>query len=156
MFAIRVVIALTSVIAIFGCWGSMNNSYSAFSEGFRFWMIFYAMTQIFEINLTYVDENFNKYAELVLFLVGIIAKFLMIRMLLYKLPKNKRAWWYFFTAVNNYRTENDYDDFKEIFDDENGEAKRILQNITASLMERERLKAQRIIKDNYGRRKKEK
>jgi len=116
LFVINLIIALTSVIAIFGCWGSMSNSYTSFPFYFKFWMILYAMIHFFELNIHYIDESFNKYAEIILYLVAVVAKVLIIYILLRWAPKSKRILWYFFTSVNNYRTENDYNDFIKIFE----------------------------------------
>ena len=120
IFVIRTIIALTSIIAVFGCWGSMNNSYSSFYPFFKFLMLFYAMSQIFGLNIDYTEtSSFNKAAELFLLLVALVARWLIIYILLVKFPKNKRALWYFFTSTNNYRTINDYEDFVKIFDTKN-------------------------------------
>jgi hypothetical protein len=139
LFVIHLIIALTSIIAIFGCWGSLNNSYTSFPDFFKFWMILYAMTNFFELNTNYIDENFNKVADLFFYVVAIIAKISIIRILLYWAPKHKRILWFFFTAVNNFRTENDYEDFVKIFDihkleRENAELKRKSDDFDKTLL----------------------
>jgi len=115
LFVIHLIIALTSIIAIFGCWGSMNNSYTCFPWWFKLCMFLYAMMHFFELNIHY-EEEFNKVAVLVLYAVGLVAKVLIIKILLFWAPENKRIMWFFLTAVNNFRTEEDYDDFVKIFD----------------------------------------
>ena len=116
MFVMYLLIAVTSIIAIFGCWGSMNNSYSKFPDWFTFSIIFYAMTNFFELYLPYVSANsFSELIETFLFFVSCVGKWLIIWILLSWAPNNKRILWYFFTTTNNFRTENDYDDFKKIF-----------------------------------------
>ena len=129
LFVIRLIIALTSTIAVFGCWGSMNNLYTSFPWFFKFLMFFYAMSNFFELNLHYTDTPFNQVAELFLYFVGATAKIYVIYILLCWAPKYKRILWYSFTSINNFRTKNDYDNFVKIFDilkleHENSELKR--------------------------------
>ena len=115
MFVIYLIAALTSVVAVFGSWGSMNNSYTLFSPWFKLLIFFYAMAQFFELYFSYDDKLFSKYAELVLLIISAVVKVCIIVTLLCRFPKNKRALWYFLSTVNNIRTEEDYDDFVKIF-----------------------------------------
>lgn len=114
LFVIHLLVSLSSVIAIFGCWGSMNNTYTSFPWFFKLLMFFYAMTQFFELNIQYNHTFFNQIAELFLYFMAIVAKVFIIYILLYWAPKNKRILYFFFTSINNYRTENVYDDFVKI------------------------------------------
>ena len=116
MFVMHLLIAITSIIAVFGCWGSMNNSYTKLPWWFIFTIIFYAMTNFFELYSPYAStSNFHEYITPFVSFVAFIGQWLIIWILLYWAPNNKRILWYFFTATNNFRTENDYDDFKNIF-----------------------------------------
>ena len=133
LFVINLIIALTSIIAVFGCWGSMNNSYTSFPWFFKLLMFLYAMTHFFELNIHYMEEDFNKWAVLFLYFIGVFAKGWIIYILLCWAPKKKRILWFFLTSVNNFRTEEDYDDFVEIFnihelERENSELKKELTN----------------------------
>ena len=124
LFVIQLMIALTSVIAIFGWWGSMNNSYTSFYPILNFIMLLYAMIHFFEVSIVYPEANFNKLMEAALLIVSVLAKGIIIYILLVWLPNSKRALWFFFTTVNNFRTDNDYDDFVKIFDNKaNGQLK---------------------------------
>jgi len=115
LFVINLIIALTSVVAIFGWWGSMNSAYTSFPASFKLLMVLYAMTHFFELNIQYKDA-FNEVAELILYIVAIFAKVYIIFILLVWAPINKRILWFIFTGVNNYRTTEDYEDFAKIFD----------------------------------------
>jgi len=119
LFVVYLIIAMSSIAAVFGFWGSLNNSYTSFPTRFKIVIILYAMFQFFELFLNYEDSHFNKLAEMALFLVSIIAKGSIIYILLWWAPKTKRILWYIFSTVNNYRTENDYDDFIDILDEYN-------------------------------------
>jgi hypothetical protein len=118
-FIIDIIIALTSVIALFGCWGSINNSYMSFKGWgwFIFLMLFYAMTQNFEINSMLSNNNnkLNDWIEFAFAIIRLLSKVFIIIILLYSLPKNKRALWSFFSLANNIRTKEDYEDFQQIF-----------------------------------------
>jgi len=121
-FAMETIIAIVSVIAVFGVWGSLKNSYTDFGWGFTLIVFIYAAAQILAVFLD--NENATSKISIsdtmtisMLFIVLIGKIFIIFKIL--HLVNTKKLSWFFLHKANEGRTDS-YEKFVNLFDDENG------------------------------------
>jgi hypothetical protein len=113
-FAIETIIAIVSVIAVFGVWGSMNSTHINFQWWFKPVVFIYAAAQIFAVFLESADHTAEVMAIIMLFVAFFGKIFIMYKIL--HLVATKRLSWFFLNEANELRT-NSYDVFVELFKD---------------------------------------
>lgn len=118
-FAIETITAIVSVIAIFGVWGSLKNSYTDFGWVFTLAVFIYAASQILAVFLDNKNNNPDKKVSVsdimtisMLFIVLIGKIFIIFKIL--RLFNTKRLSWFFLNEVNNGRTDS-YEKFMNLF-----------------------------------------
>jgi hypothetical protein len=110
-FVMEIIVAIISVIAVFGIWGSMNNQYTNFHPFFKCVVFMYAGAQIFAVFL-----EVDKIIPVILLYMVVIGKFCIIWKI-WKLDTDKRMSWFFLNQANEKRTNN-YSAFVKLLNEE--------------------------------------
>ncbi|MDR1527298.1 MAG: hypothetical protein LBS46_06470 [Dysgonamonadaceae bacterium] len=114
-FVIETIVAVISVMAIFGVWGSMNNQYTNLEPAFKLIVFIYAAAQIFTVFLS-KETSVNETIGVILLWMVLLGKMcIMLKML--NLVVTKRLSWFFLNEANEQRT-NDYNEFVKLLQEE--------------------------------------
>jgi hypothetical protein len=114
-FVIETIVAIISVMAIFGVWGSMNNQYTNLEPAFKLIVFIYAAAQIFTVFLSKETSDTKTIGVILLCIVLLGKMCIMLKML--NLVVTKRLSWFFLNEANEQRT-NDYDEFVKLLQEE--------------------------------------
>jgi hypothetical protein len=108
-FLIDLVIAIFSVIAVFGVWGSISNNYTKINSVSKLILFIYATAQIFGV---FQDRKVEIF--MVLQFISIAGRMTIFYEIV-KLFSRKRIAWYYINEANEARTKKSLEEFQDIF-----------------------------------------
>ncbi|MDR1926588.1 MAG: hypothetical protein LBQ13_02770 [Endomicrobium sp.] len=120
-FLIDIVIAVFSVIAIFGIWGRLNNHYTKIDSLSKLILFIYATAQIFAV---FRDRKIEMFWALQI--ISIAGRITILYEIVHLFSKKKIAW-YYINEANEARTEKSLEEFQDIFK-ENEDKNQKIQN----------------------------